>query len=407
LKILFCCEQFPPSTGGVSKVIYELASHLSAQGITIEVATTFDENRSITDFPYPVHQFKISGNTARGMTGEIGSYIEFIKNKKFDLIYVKAAQQWSFDLILDHIENIPSPVAFLPCGLPNLDDPKYSAYYQTLNVKLRFFAAFFFNSNLAKDYGWIHSKGFQNLYVIPNGASKAEFEKPQTGFRKKYGISPENILLLSVGNPRIQKGQLNAIKAFDHLQTDQPVTLVLIGKKINGFRVFIEKLYRKLKSLPPDPEHLLYDYTRNRRLNSGLKRVLCIEASRNETVACFFESDLFIFLSYIEYSPLVLFEAMAAGLPFLCTDVGNSREISKLCSSGFIYETSQPPQNMNEKDIVEISKTIWNLISNKTELKRLGVLSREYWKNHLTWEKISQLYLQSFEAIASKNLGKD
>ena len=385
--------------GGVSKVIYELASHLSSSEISIEIATTFDRLRLITDFPYPIHQFQVSGNSVRGMKGQINAYADFLKNNKFDLIYVKAAQQWTFDVILDHIENIPSPVAFLPCGLPNLHDPAYRVYYQNLSNKLGSFAAFFFNSKLARDYLWIESKGFKNLYVISNGASEREFEKPQFGFRKKHGISPDNTILLSVGNPRIQKGQLNAVKAFAHLETNRPITLILIGKKINGFRVVVEKLYRKLKSLPPDPEHILYDYTRKRVLNSGLKRVICIEASRAETITCFFESDLFIFFSFIEYSPLVLFEAMAAGLPFLSTNVGNSTEISSLCGSGFIYESSQSPQNLDEADIIRISQKISALITDKKELKRLGHLGREYWKTNLTWKVISEVYLRSFKVI--------
>ena len=57
---------------------------------------------------------------------------------------------------------------------------------------------------------------------------------------------------------------------------------------------------------------------------------------QREVVEAFFAADLFLFPSLIECSPLVLFEAAAAGTPFIATDVGNSREIAEWTGAGLI-----------------------------------------------------------------------
>ncbi len=54
------------------------------------------------------------------------------------------------------------------------------------------------------------------------------------------------------------------------------------------------------------------------------KTVLRLDLPREKVVDAFFEADLFVFASKVEYSPLVLFESAAAGTPFLTVPVGNA-----------------------------------------------------------------------------------
>ena len=49
---------------------------------------------------------------------------------------------------------------------------------------------------------------------------------------------------------------------------------------------------------------------------------------RDEIVDAYKRSDIFLFTSRIECSPLVIFESAAAGLPFFSLKVGNTEEIS-------------------------------------------------------------------------------
>ena len=65
------------------------------------------------------------------------------------------------------------------------------------------------------------------------------------------------------------------------------------------------------------------------RLQRG-KRFLMTDMSRADIISAFFSSNLFVFASHVEYSPLVLFESVAAGLPFLSVPVGNAQTGSGL-----------------------------------------------------------------------------
>ncbi|MFN7906414.1 MAG: glycosyltransferase family 4 protein, partial [Pseudobdellovibrionaceae bacterium] len=366
-------------------------------------ATSFHPDRQSENFEFDVHQFKIYGNSVRGITGEVSKYIEFLKSEKFDLVYVKAAQQWSFDLILDNIEQIPSKIAVLTCGLPNLDDPTYSGYYAKLKEKLPQFAGFFFNSKTARDYNWIKSQGYQNLYTIHNGASESEFLETKSGFRKKFGISESDCILLSIGNPRVQKGQFDLIQVFQKIKVEKPTTLVLVGDEINPFRVFLEKIYRRLRSLPPDPEHRLYDLSKSSELNSGFKRILCVNLPRKTVLEAYFDSQAMIFLSKIEYAPLVLFEAMASGLPFFSTNVGNSKEIAALAQSGIILNSKTGDSRLDETDLEEIARYLEKKLSNEADLKVMGEMGRQFWKRHLTWTAIADHYAAAFAELIKKS----
>ncbi len=113
--------------------------------------------------------------------------------------------------------------------------------------------------------------------------------------------------------------------------------------------------------------------------------------SRDEIVSAFFKFDLFIFTSRIECSPLVLYEASAAGLPFFSLDVGNAKEISKWMNSGKVY-----------KNIFFLLKELKWYLNNKSLLNKFRIKGRLNFKTKYNWTNISKEYLKVFE----KNLKK-
>ena len=107
----------------------------------------------------------------------------------------------------------------------------------------------------------------------------------------------------------------------------------------------------------------------------------------------FFEtSDIFLFTSRIECSPLVLFESASAGLPFFSLNVGNSKEISKWTGCGFVYE-----------NISLLSNGIEKLINNKKKLKKFSINGKESSKRTYNWKKISKKYLANIDSLLVLN----
>ena len=122
------------------------------------------------------------------------------------------------------------------------------------------------------------------------------------------------------------------------------------------------------------------------------KRILVTDLPRDELIQAYFAADLFVFASHVEYSPLVLFEAAAAGTPFLSTDVGNAREIIEWLGGGFICE-SQVLENGNRiVDPKVLAQEIALLMMQKDKLKEMGDKMRQNWAKKYTWDHIAREY---------------
>ena len=98
-NILLCCEQYPPSVGGVQEVMRQIAERLAAMGHRVTVATSRHPERGqdVIRNGVRIVSFAVSGNAVKGLSGDIGEYQSFLRNSDFDAILIKAAQQWTFD----------------------------------------------------------------------------------------------------------------------------------------------------------------------------------------------------------------------------------------------------------------------------------------------------------------------
>jgi glycosyltransferase involved in cell wall biosynthesis len=122
------------------------------------------------------------------------------------------------------------------------------------------------------------------------------------------------------------------------------------------------------------------------------KIVLRVDLPRSQVIDAFFEADLFVFASKVEYSPLVLFEAAAAGTPFLTVPAGNADEIVRWTGGGWLC-----PADVDDRGYVKVSP---NVLAREIEkgirapehLRLLGEAGRAAWRERFTWLKIAHLY---------------
>ena len=99
-----------------------------------------------------------------------------------------------------------------------------------------------------------------------------------------------------------------------------------------------------------------------------------------------------MFASNIEYSPLVLFEAAAAGLPVLTVPVGNSKEIIEWTKGG---EICPAPVDENQRTIVDpiiLAENMMKLVKDPEKLKLLGANGKKNWTDNYTWDRITLEY---------------
>ncbi len=404
MKILLCAEWFAPSVGGVQRVIRELGETLSRRGHDVTVATTRMDERSF-DALNGVHirQFDVSGNLVEGIRGDAEAYRRFVLDGGFDAMLVYAAQQWTFDALWPIHDRIRARKVHVPCGYSCLYEPGYNEYYRRMPEVLREFDHLVFNATDYRDIQFARENGLERFSVLPNGASEREFAvSPVPDLRQRLGIAPEAFVLLSVGSPPFAKGHAEVAQAYARASFPFPTCLVLDGRyerryhppaqnRRDRVRLHLRGVLKRILLGRENPAQQLLLACQSIRRQRG-KQVVFTDLPREEMVAAFFAADLFVFASRVEYSPLVLFEAAAAGLPFLTVPAGNADEIAKWTGAGEIVPAERDRVGNTRVSVDVLSRAMAGLATDRERLETLGRQGRETWRRNYTWETIVGRY---------------
>jgi len=429
MRILLCCEFYYPSIGGVQAVIQQLAERFIVMGHNVTVATTRLPTRSGSALNgVHIREFSIFGNRVAGMKGEIRAYQEFVQNGKFDVVMIKAAQQWSFDALWPVLEQVSSIKVFIPCGFSGLYEPAYAGYFQQLPNILRKFDHLIFYASDYRDINFAKEHGINNYSIVPNGASEIEFgEQPVPHFRSTIGIGDGDFIFLTVGSFTGLKGHLDVAKAFDLADFNgHPATLILNGNKpVHYDENILQTLQRalgvaRLYGLKYTVKHVLkislrsigirvgkddeLEVTINRINKQPNKRVVVANLARPALIQAFMASDLFVFASHVEYSPLVLFESAAAGTPFLTVPVGNAEEIAQWTGAGVVCPAVRDARGHTRVDPSELAQLMSQLARDGALRRSLGAAGRRNWQEKFTWEKISRQYEEIFLRLMDRKV---
>jgi hypothetical protein len=71
MRLLFCCEFYYPSRGGVQEVMRQIAERMVLAGHDVTVATSRLSERNFTSYNgVKIREFNVVGNAVRGMVGD-------------------------------------------------------------------------------------------------------------------------------------------------------------------------------------------------------------------------------------------------------------------------------------------------------------------------------------------------
>lgn len=342
MKILICVEFYNPSKGGVQYHNELIVQNLIKKKNDVHVATSYDKNRKLKGFNYPIHQFNCSGNIVSGFVGkDVNQYQKFLINSKYDYIIFYAAQQWTFDLALPIIHLIKSKKIFIPCGFSKLQNIFYYIYYFILKKKLQFFTKIIFFSKLTLDYKFIKKTNTnKNLYIIPNAG-----ENFNNIFVKK---NKKNYLrILNVANFNFLKNQILII-----------LCSIFFKKKFKIYFIYSKKNFYY---------YLCNNLAKFIELFSKKKKYLFFYNISKLKIKKFYKgSDLFLFTSLTECSPLVIHDCLTSGLKFISSNSGNCMELIKKQKGSRIYK--------NLIDLISMVNNFKQNYKKKTILNYLGNL---------------------------------
>ncbi len=216
-----------------------------------------------------------------------------------DHIFVYSDSFWGWDTIVENVDKV----------VPDVSVALVGAYHMREHNKA---TGDKFKQNIHRFRVVCHAKGPDYKWcvknhipykIIPNGVDLDEFRYNDIDFRKKYDIKSKYILL-NVSNYFYGKGQ---------------EALGLISKKLQDIDCMMVSVSNSI-SYP-------YERTFLSRAKAAFgekdRRMFLRDLPREDVVAAFKCSDVFVFPSRKEIAPLVILESRAAGLPWVAFDVGN------------------------------------------------------------------------------------
>ena len=421
MNILFCVELYYPSVGGAQVVVRQLAERLASAGHDVTVVTSRLKER-VSDIHKGVRivGMDVKGNQALGMKGEVQAYQEFLTNTHADVLFVYAAQQWTFDAAIPVLDSISCAKVFVPCGYSGLYREEYADYYRGMPDVLRQMDAVVYHAESYRDIDFAKAHGLTNHVIIPNGADMEEFDKPgNPGFRAGIGAKEQDVLLLTVGAFTSSKGHQEVTEAFaladfgdrsaflilngNHpgLGTDPVIVrLWTLARKIGWLRAIRHEMVWHLmpwRHKKEDPLQACIDDINAGKF--GKKKVLKVDLPRDRLVQAFLRSDLFVFASNIEYSPLVLFEACAAGLPFLSVPAGNAREIAGWTGGGSVCDAPVDELGYCRVPPAALARCIEALIAAPEALTRFSNQGKASIRQRFNWEALALEYEKLFLSL--------
>ncbi|MBX3348221.1 MAG: glycosyltransferase family 4 protein [Nitrospira sp.] len=448
MRILFCCQFYAPSIGGVQEVMRQVAERLVLRGHEVTVATSWLPDRtSWIQNGVVIKDFAIAGSSVGGMQGDLAAYQKWVLSESFDLVMINMAQQWTLDALIPVLKDVRGRKILIPCGFSCLYEPSYAKYYRSMPEVLRRFDHLIFHSFDYRDIRFTKQHRIQQVSVIPNGASETEFHVAKDrSFRQRLGISDDDWMFLTVGSFTLAKGHLDLVQAYLAADFLGKSSILLINanfyrpevdasvsgsqNKIEGH--FKEEIssespvdtqdngaqgHNRLKKVWQRITHRLVKRRQASRVvhfqrefasaveavhrQDSKKRVLLVDLPREDLVQAYMHADLFVFASWIEYSPLVLFESAAAGTPFLSAQVGNADEVARWTGAGVIGPSIVDTKGYTQIDLKRFAKQWSQLMQDKEGLRELGRNGKKNWAARFTWGRIVQEYEDVFQRVCA------
>ncbi|MDI1354702.1 MAG: glycosyltransferase family 4 protein [bacterium] len=384
MKIIHCVESYYPAIGGMPEVVKQLSERLVKMGHDVTVVTRVHNDRTLGSYNgVKVVSFAITGNPKEATSPEEKAYVDFLLATSCDVITFFAAQQWATDLALPVLKKIHAKKVMVPTGYSALYDPAYTNYFEVMKARIHDYDMNVYLSNDYRDINFARENKVKNIIVIPNGAAADEFLKEDLpDVRKELGIPASDFLILMVGSYTGIKGHRETVELFLRSKIKR-TTLLMIGHNYKGFW----KQYLHNASLA-------WLYVKG-RLFLG-KKIIFNFFPRSFTVAAYKQSNLFLFPSNVECSPIVLFECAAAKLPFLATDVGNSAEIAEWTEGGLILPTSKDEKGFSHVRMKEGVVMLNSVYADKKKMATMSEKAFENWKERYRWEVIAGKYEQMY-----------
>lgn len=371
MKILFTVDSYYPRTSGVPVVVGYLAEGLAKKGHEVHVVTRFVEGSPENENHngVKIHRFNIIYNRFKKCTGKIAEYIDFILNENFDAIVFECVECVTTDIMLPYLKDLKCKKVLHSHGFSGLSLIPWTwryNLYKTIGNTVNYYIwhQYYFKglykkygtdfdntltlSEVDKDYGFLQKEMNINPIVLSNAADDMFFDEVMENKNplKKYVSLQNEKYLISVANYLEIKNQIGILREFYKAIETKNVSMVFIGGTETPY---YKKLVEAYSVLERNNEHRDVHF---------LKGV-----ARNDIPQILAHAQIYLTGSHREAFSISLIEAMAKGVPFISTNVGNA----KVLLGGETIAT-----------IDDMHLQISNLLTNEEARKSLADKGKEY-----------------------------
>lgn len=373
MKIVLITTTFLPIIGGVQYVVHNLAIQWHKQGHDVYVLNTVTDQIMDSQYGYYVRKYSyLPGSSFLGLGLHQFPYCHYTALKiqklckKINPDFISAHFGYPIGIWLSKLKHLPR--YFITCHGIDLINHSWG-YRKKYNIDKQMAKAFnkadgvVATSTFAREQFESIGVKQEKIFDIPNGVNYERLQKKiNIDMRKKNGIPQGTILILSVGRNVIEKDYHNAVKAFSKVASNNKnVHYMIIGSGTESI-VSLAKTFQCEAQI-----------------------TLCQNLTDDEVLTAYQQADIFLSSSKSELCPLVVLEALAAGLPEVVTNISGSQDIIKMAKNGLIVEPGNPNQMADALNI---------LINDETMRRRMAENNRVKAKFY-SWENISRMYLES------------
>jgi glycosyltransferase involved in cell wall biosynthesis len=362
LKLVHTVERYAPLIGGAERVVQRLSEGLAARGHAVVVVTSGPRSSDVVN-GVRMERFDVRGNGARGIRGDAAAALRLVDEFGPDVVFNYAAQTWHADAF-GAVAHQPRAyrLVLAPCGFSALHDPSFTAYFARMREWLPRYDALVFHSRRYRDWQFAVTAEApaEAMHVIPNAADDPAPRRAR---------SDDEIVFVTVGSHVKSKGHGDFIAAVRSIARDAPARGALVAPPRRGL-----EMVRGCQ-----PRCFLESFRRGRTIE-------LVDGRPARTVEQQLAgADVLLFPSRIECAPLVILEAMAAGVPWISYDVGNVRELA----GGIVVD--------GLGGLVEAGTA---LARSPAERERLARAGRSAWQERHRWPDVIDAYELLFSRLA-------
>ncbi len=374
MRVALLTWNYPPKLAGGTEIATQIiARHLAHRGHEVLVVTTRDTGLSEESMEQGFRIYRVKSLKPKLLKYVFFCFKTVLISKRFrpDLIHAQAI-----------ITGLPALIAKRVTGRPYLVWARGGDVYSPGLFKGPISRAIIQNADSVIALTADMKKEMQkvcnrDIHVIGNGVEPERFARPgKTEARGKLHIGADEKVLIFAGSLVPVKGLIYLIEAVNIITQQQPEARLLIlgdGKERHSLETLVARL--------------------------GLEKCVTFTGRVDNAAVPEFlaAADVFVLPSLSEGFPNVIAEAMACGLPVVCTRIRGIPEIVADGVNGFLVAPRNP---------AELADKIVSLLSNGALREEISATNKA-WAKANSWDKIVDRLEEVYFAVTQAWVNSD